>query len=98
MRQRAKTGTEHSLLAVADRVLESMYRPGKPAPTTAELRAAYPFDDRSKGSPAPQIWTNRVRASPRAHAAGVRRPPSNAKRIDDPSKWDGATLSMFGSP
>jgi hypothetical protein len=85
--------SEQRMLAIADRVLESMYRPGKPAPTTQELRAAYPFESRKDYSA--QIWKNRVRACPRAHAAGERRPPSNAERIKDPSKWDGATLGMF---
>jgi hypothetical protein len=85
--------TELQMVAIADRVLESMYRPGKPAPTTAELRAAYPFESRTDYSS--QIWKNRVRACPRAHAAGERRPPSQAKRIEDPAKWDGATLPIF---
>jgi hypothetical protein len=85
--------TELGLVAVADRVLESMYRPGRPAPSITELRASYPFQVRG-GIPG-QVWTNRVRAWTRAHAAGERRPPSNAKRIADPAAWDGATGNLF---
>lgn len=77
----------------ADESLAPLFVAGEPAPTRAQLIAAYPFGERNCWPY--KVWLRRVKAWRVGHALGLAGPYEPMTRRH--REHDGATLDLFES-